>query len=723
MGQKYLLTILMLFGFLCTKANELRIAEHRGDSVKIEYRRIIDCSTCFPNCDLPEGIIYNVKNDKQQRTFLKTGETPFEIGCMNCHPCIDSNCNYNFNLIEQRFEAWFPTDANFRLNDCLLRIEIHENVYPELTNLASGKTLLIELEFNPCIKNISPSERPNLGLNALGKDAFTNLKGNEIDIGANGGYSDRDSNYFSPLLKPNRQIIELDDIYSYNKPLYYLGFPRDSLEFPRGIHLNGSDLRFRPMKDGTFLIPMQVEEWRSDTFMSRSTRNYFSFVFKATESNPPVISGMNCKKPKAANFKTTAVAGEKICFTICTSDKEKNDTVKIWWNEGIPGGEFKVLNPGDKHKTGQFCWTPELKHVSKFPYSFVVRAQSGGCHFPQIAVRSFQIRVKAPPSIQIDEISSNCGKLHFEFRNVESRVGIAQWLIDIGNERFGFKGSERFDTTIGNFKSGTYPIAIYAIGDNGGNGVAYDTLTISQNAPIFDTRFILDNCKGATSSLHLDSSLAPNATVLWPDSSRATQRTFTMDSTYEVIFKASLNSCEETGTVFIKAIDFNTDFGISNPSGSAPLTVNFGINSEYGADSVEWFINGVIQNNRNSSYLNYTFTNPGKYDVKLVKRNKEHGCADSTLKTAAVDVFPTGIHVQSSVSIFPNPASNAFQINRESTKRAVFTVRDLNGKEIFTTVSNSAQLIIKCNNWPAGIYQLEIAEGDQVGVYQLIHTE
>ena len=186
--------------------------------------------------------------------------------------------------------------------------------------------------------------------------------------------------------------------YSSQRPIYFNGFPNSSLPFPKGFHLdsNNGDWKFVPMKEEQSYLTTKIEEYRKGKLIGSVMRDYLVVVVKCPTNSPPVISGKNCTASSVFNLE--ACAGQEICFRVCTSDTDKDDTVGISWSGGIPNASFKVLNKGSaKRETGLFCWTPNDSDVKSTPYVFVVTASDNAYPIKGQTSQSFRILVKSAP--------------------------------------------------------------------------------------------------------------------------------------------------------------------------------------------------------------------------------------------------------------------------------------------------------------------------------------
>ncbi|MEI6579336.1 MAG: hypothetical protein WCN92_07705, partial [Eubacteriales bacterium] len=147
---------------------------------------------------------------------------------------------------------------------------------------------------------------------------------------------------------------------TYDKAIYFWGFPNDALPPPRGIHLDPQtgDIQFRPMKSEVTVMVIKVKEYRNGVLIGEIRRDLQIIVIPCVSNTPPSISTPNGIRSKSV------CAGETVTFTFSTSDPNTPDTVTISWNRAIPGASWTDNNGTVKHPTGNFSWTPTDAHVS-----------------------------------------------------------------------------------------------------------------------------------------------------------------------------------------------------------------------------------------------------------------------------------------------------------------------------------------------------------------------
>lgn len=328
-----------------------------------------------------------------------------------CTRCSSRGCSFKYGVEEYKLTTTIDVSKFRKSGCCELTIAWSQCCRNgAITTGGANQNFYIQAKMNVCqtpcnnspVFNSSP-----VNIMCLGRDMIIAAGAHDKDT-VNGSGDSLVHSFTDPLTSVSGKT-SWSSPYSSSQPIYFLGFPRSTLSFPKGLHLDAEtgELMFRPMKVEQSIFAIKVEEYRSGKKISEITRDVQIVVIKCPNNNPPVLSGINCSKPTSNNFKIYACAGKPICFDVCTSDKDKNDSVEIEWNKGIPGATFTVINKGtSKRETGRFCWTPKKAHVSKFPYRFVVRANDNACPAEGFTARSYSIYVREAKKFSINTSSS-----------------------------------------------------------------------------------------------------------------------------------------------------------------------------------------------------------------------------------------------------------------------------------------------------------------------------
>lgn len=193
--------------------------------------------------------------------------------------------------------------------------------------------------------------------------------------------------------------------YSYNKPLYFTGFPNQNLSFSpplcRGFHFDSTTglLQFKPTLSQITLVAYKVEEYRNGVKISEVMRDVQLTVMSCTPNAPPVMTGIDSTQ----SFKTTACAGGTLCFKLYASDSNATDTF-IWSVDTLfPGAILTPDLPTGSIMT--FCWTPQLSDTGKTHY-VNISVSDDKCPLPSFSTKKFEIEVIADSIVKVN-VDSN----------------------------------------------------------------------------------------------------------------------------------------------------------------------------------------------------------------------------------------------------------------------------------------------------------------------------
>ncbi|MBI1184309.1 hypothetical protein GC194_08555, partial [bacterium] len=355
---KLLLFFITLLAFNSAKASHVMGSDINWTCIGQDTFRMVvtlyrDCNGCdVPPCEVPSIHVTSSSCGSKTLSTSKSGGDDITPVCDNqCTRCTNSGCSFQYGIMVYYFSAVVVL-TDWRKKGCC-DITMYYTTSARngaITTGAANQNIYVEAKLNICqdpCDNAPTFTGSPLAIICLGRDFIYNQGVQDRDIDPKtGGLADSLVYSWAVPMQSGSSPTTWSGSYAYNKPISYLGFPKTGLKFPRGIHLDSvtGDLMFRPMKVEQTIMAIKIEEYRNGKLIGITRRDIQVVVIKCPDNNPPVISGMNCKQPKPENFKTDACAGEKLCFTICTSDKDKDDTVTIGWNGGIPGATFTVVN-------------------------------------------------------------------------------------------------------------------------------------------------------------------------------------------------------------------------------------------------------------------------------------------------------------------------------------------------------------------------------------------
>lgn len=540
-----------------------------GDSFKIILTFYQDCNGCHVGvrptgctwelCGLPRLNITSNCGTKTANFTQVSHEDITPVCDEQCTRCTKCDCSFQFGIRKHVLTTVVYLGDHRKNGCCEFTISYRSccrSVY--ITTGAANNSFYVEAQLNACqdpCDNSPKFTNAPIAILCLGADFIYNQGATDTDLDSLGGLIDSlVYSYDGPMSGPNN-YIGYSGGYDKSKPLYFLGFPKVNKKFPQGFHLdkNTGDMMFRPMKVEITVLALKVEQYRDGKKISETRRDIQIIVVKCPDNDPPVLSGINCSDhTKPANFMTDACAGQKLCFTICSSDKDKKDTVTIGWNAGIPDATFDVINKGDRLEKGRFCWTPDESKVSKFPYNFVVTANDDACPVNGYTARSYQITVKAPPKAEYDTLVYDCGKARFTAQK-KGPINIAQYLwglnghmvpkpggpTDTTNTKFQFPGEKKFSLTL--------------IGKNGCNNVYEDTVTVPKFVNVF-TRPDTTVCAGETVDFYAKiADSVGKVAVTWSNNAKLRKTSITVGTrdTF-IIVSVKDDLCDNADTCYIK---------------------------------------------------------------------------------------------------------------------------------------------------------------------------
>ncbi|MEX0967944.1 MAG: PKD domain-containing protein [Bacteroidia bacterium] len=378
-----------------------------NDSFLVTITMYRDCNGCeVPPCQIPNLQITSPCGTKSVSTTLTVGADITPVCKSSCTRCTNSSCSFPYGIQVYLFTTIVhlpDTCCNYTLSwsSCCRNLTI-------TTGLANG-SFYVNANLNKCAQPCNSSPRftnPPLAVLCAGQ-CFIYNQGVVDDDGDSLVYS------FAPPLLNNGSAGNYTSPYSYDKPIYFLGFPNASLPFNppqcRGFHLDSAtgDLMFKPMVAQQTVFAMKVEEYRNGVKIGETRRDIQIIVLNCPANNAPVVSGMD-NKPV---FNVEVCAGSQLCFTVHSDDQDNTDTVSMSWNGGIPGATFTTS--GGRLPTGTFCWTPKESDASSVPYFFTVQVQDDACPVRATTIRSYRILVKPLPKATDTITANGCGNYSF----------------------------------------------------------------------------------------------------------------------------------------------------------------------------------------------------------------------------------------------------------------------------------------------------------------------
>jgi hypothetical protein len=365
--------------------------------------------TAFSNC-----------GSKRLNTTRNGGEDITPVCEGQCSRCRSRGCSFKYGIEKIELTTIFITtqwrkngccDVTFTWSQCCRTSSI--------TTGAASQDLYVEALMYIC-DTINPINSPKWVNNpplitCLGRDVIFNLGAEKANSNDSLVYS-----FAEPLTSATGKTTWSNN-YSYDKPMYYLGFPKTGLKFPRGLHLDSFNGVFmmRPMKTEYTLLTYKVELYRNGVRRAVTTKETPFIVIKCPNNNPPVLSGVNCSQPKPDNFEINMCANNLNIFEICSSDKDKEDTVRIEYSTDIKNAVIEY-NKNDPRPKLIFKWKPELSDTGK-TFNLLVKAIDDACPVNGVTSRFYTIRViDYKLNYSVASFSDSCNNANFYFKSIDT---------------------------------------------------------------------------------------------------------------------------------------------------------------------------------------------------------------------------------------------------------------------------------------------------------------
>jgi len=217
--------------------------------------------------------------------------------------------------------------------------------------------------------------------------------------------------------------------YSYDKPIYFLGFPRESRKFPQGLHLdsNSGKLLLRPMKEETTILKVKASIYRRGVWQGSVYRDQIFMVVKCWDNDYPKLSSIDCKSSltlpvKSSDVQKVVCAGDSISFNICTSDKNKKDSVTLSYEHNIPGLLVTIDKSTATREKAVVSWQTNASHIREEPYRLIVRANDNACPLVGEDFQVYELYVKPAAQFKIDVEDDGCGNYRYTAVELDSNI-------------------------------------------------------------------------------------------------------------------------------------------------------------------------------------------------------------------------------------------------------------------------------------------------------------
>jgi hypothetical protein len=434
--MRYLFILLFIVSLnLNTKANHIFSSffewnDLGNDSIELIFQVYRDCNspvTISPTIYISSSC---TTYSKTATAASKTDVTP--VCNSSCSRCGSSSCAFPYGIQKETFKLIVDLSKE-KKNKCCLVTFYNTTCCRSASLLNGGNTAQhIEASINLCNGDLSSVKWSNeiAQLICQGQDQsfdFSLLSDNKNHL----------TKYELDAPKVSTSsTITYSSNYSENSPLNYLGYPKNTLAKPRGFLLDTSKatLEFRPMNIQLAPMAITANIYQKNKVVATITREQMFVIMKCASNTPPTLSGIDCSKPTTKNFEIEVCAGTQVCFKVCSSDNDANDSVTISYNDGIDGATFKILNPNGKYQAGEFCWTPDTSDIRAEPYNMVISAFDNFCPLNASTAKTYTIKVVDADSAKVDLVSTkinDCGDYKFNLKTSNNKIpNTVHWFLN-----------------------------------------------------------------------------------------------------------------------------------------------------------------------------------------------------------------------------------------------------------------------------------------------------
>lgn len=407
------------------------------DSYMIKLTILRDCNGAY----LPGTINVNLKCDPSGYTLTAlslTQGSPVDITpiCGNtCTRCTSYSCSFPYGI--QKYEYQGLAVLTSAGSCCLIKMTIDECCrFNSITTGAASQVFHTEALLNrcqnPCDNSPEFSNYPSII--CVGQDFVFNSNLTDIDSSSSGQPLDSFAWELASPMTSSTSYTTWVSGYSYDKPVYFFGFPNTTLPFPRGFHLDPvtGNLSFRPFLIEQTIMCLKVSEFRNGVKIGEVRREIFIIVINCPNNHPPSL--------KPAVFYKEVCPYDTVTFTVLTDDLDTNDNLTISYSGNIPGATWSDSNGLSKHPTGTFTWIPTENQFSNIPYRFTVTVSDEACPVTGKYSHAYQVLVKQKPGATITVSKSCQGNYFLDANSLSGSSASYIWKRDVAPDKFNMPG-------------------------------------------------------------------------------------------------------------------------------------------------------------------------------------------------------------------------------------------------------------------------------------------
>ena len=403
----------------------------------------------------------------------------------SCTRCSSRGCGFAYGI-----QKWHLTGivslASWRKNGCC-EVTISSGQCcrsRSITTGAASNNFYVQAQMNICDTSTVQWDNIPTHMVCLGKDV-------EMNQGSFTTSSPTDSVVYSwdePLQNATSKT-NWSSPYQYDKPLYFLGFPKTTLKLPRGLHLDAQTgkIAFRPMKTEFGVIKIKAEIFRNGKSIGYSVRDQTIIVTKcANTTSSPRISSYDCSGSRGhgGTIEFQACASENIDFNICTTDKDQDDSVSVTLNYNIPGARVSINNKGSNREGIRVQWQPDSTHIRSAPYVITIKANDNSCPISNITEVNLNIYVSKGKPISITKQDLSCGKKLFIAKGNDSLHRTTWRIHDEVNRhlQYQYPATDSVDSFAHAFKlPGRYFVSVKSANSKGCLAYGGDSTTVTND--------------------------------------------------------------------------------------------------------------------------------------------------------------------------------------------------------------------------------------------------
>lgn len=573
--MKHLSLFLLLFGLFTSSSafagwshgGDIRWAEFGNDSLKVDVTLYRDCNGINVS-EMPLRVSSNCGSSSVRFSYSTARDITPTCETV-ASKCANRNSSSFDHGIQETVLTYFFSLTDFKKNSCCT-VNFSWSLANRSSSITTGganNRFYIEASANICgsLASVEWLQEPK-AFACMGRDFSSPSFMIKTD-------SASDSIVYSwaePLQNATSKTT-WGSPFSYDKPISFLGFPKTTKKFPQGLHLNAQTgrLLFRPTKEEVTILKVQAAIYRRGVWQGTVSRDQILIVQKCDNEAPLLSTITNCQLRKDfalsdEESQKMVCAGDSFSFTICTYDKDRNDSVSLSYEHSIPGLTVSFDKSNPTREKAVVTWTPTEAQAKDEPYTLTLKANDHACPTVGEDLQQYKIFVKPKANIKLDIEDQGCGIYRFTTTEKDSQsLDYAYPIISRDVADYLKKSLGIFsDTTWFKFKKpGSYEPLIVTSGKGFCNDQFSENITVADN--FFQIRLTTDSIKACEGDSIRIAPILINAkatpTYTWTnDQSKVLDsieigRFTVVDSLYHLRVTGNDDGCEASDEVVIKA--------------------------------------------------------------------------------------------------------------------------------------------------------------------------